>query len=502
MTYFDQLKTKHKNIEDAYRDYTVSQSLLKIGVCGKVAPDIISNGFRIQEIINEHLESIIKNKNNEELSKKLNLSSPDEIRKFWVDNEELLSFIGIDRGLYVDLITGMLKVKLDSSTKNMTWESLEKLMVEQKNNIPLIDSLEAKEKLEDIAKKYGLVSINLGRCRQTKESIIGLDERLDQLSKVIGCEKYQLGCNRFNISLDTEVFSSAGYSTQYGNNQKIYINERLGGDAFAHEWLHALDNMLANHYDFKETHASDSGKIKSIDELLKQSKEMVNESFVKINKDIKKDSLISLYNLVDRTDKLGLIKDVDGFKIFLKEKHEDVINKKWDKDKFFIESEKFQVDTRKSPCNSYLASELDLLDAFQKKSIKNSVFYEYAKIMDINLQKTGYMDYEYSVLPHEMLARSFEGYVGLKLEKMQLPNKIAFESEKNFFTPRILEVELVEKKWDNIMKDMCGMLNAIAPIEICSEVKSIVKSDVLGNIKKMKKKHLEISENESSMKLN
>jgi len=458
MNYFEQLKEKHDTPQKAYLEYQLSKKYLRVFSCSEKAPENIKESISLQEKINNYSRELISNPNkNVDLKTILGIK---DIASFFKEKSNSLEFIGVERDDFIQLISGMYEINLKQSSKNISWEKLEEIIVEEKNNVPILTKEETQEILDKTVKDYGLTSLSFGQIRTNEESVRSVDKSLEQLTIVIDCEKEQVG-NNFNLFFDTENTNFAGYSSQHFNQQKLYLNARLSEDAFAHEWFHSIDNMLAKHHKLDTTHASEA-EFTSISKLLESSTQLNEDAIKELKENINQKCLVHLSNIVDRFDKIGSISEVDKFKEMIEQNYEKVISGSWNKEDFITNAKKHQKEN--NACISYLASELDLMKEFNSNNFNVSSFYKYAVLMDENLKNAKIMKDDYSTTKLEMMARSFETFVDIKLDEKGIKNLISNASGNNY-APDKIEMKHYLSEWENVVSDIRGLFNDICPVK-------------------------------------
>lgn len=308
-SYFDQLKEKHETPEKAYFEYQLSKQYLRVFSCSQNAPQKIKEAMDLQEKINTWAREVIENPNNfVDFKKFIGLKQFNDkiLSLFYKENSELLHFIGIEKKNWIDLLSSTYLLNLEHAAKNITWEKLEAIMLEEKNNVPILTKEETQEILDKTVKDYGLTSLSFGQIRTNEKELKNVGTSLEQLSCVIDIENEQIGKN-LNLFIDTDMknfinpIDIAGYANEYFNEQKIYINSRISNDSFAHEWFHAIDKMLAKHHKLTTQYASE-GNFTSINKVLESSIQLNEDVIKELKQTINQKCLVHLLNIINRFD--------------------------------------------------------------------------------------------------------------------------------------------------------------------------------------------------------
>lgn len=490
-TYFSQLQEQYDDVQEAYRAYVLGKTIHRVSYHKPDAPENIKQAMNIQEKINSFAKDLITNPKATLLTH-LGITQKD-IPEFYRKNSEALEFIGVDRNLFISLITTY-PMQLNQAAGSVTWESLQEIIEKENNNTPIIDEQEVKDKLQTICEDFAITSITFGKGRTNIESINNANESLNQLSLVLDTHKQQIGSNKFNLFFDTEDVRYAGYSTQFGSHQKLYLNERLSYDAFAHEWLHGVDSMMAEQQKLTTSHASEEieGGKGNISSLLAETI-MVNEKAIEQYKEICfEKTLTTLSNTVNRFKKLGYLKNTDELKEYLHKlaKNINENNDYWSEDtikKVTTEINKYYQHKEITAYSSFVLSELELLHHVKySKKFNESLFYNYAVKMDNELRKVNMVAPSdiYSTERCEMFARAFETYTDIKLASLNVKNIIS-DADTNSYTPRKEEMMMYLDKWKGVIDEMKETLSEIYPVKYKPE--AMTHSSVALNIKKMRK---------------
>jgi len=478
-TYFEQLKEKHDNPKKAYVEYQLSKKYLRVFAHAKDLPEDIAISMDLQEKLNKYAEALVENygeKRETSFGDFFNVERKD-LPKFLGKYLEHFSFLGIDRSEIINLATGMYEINLTNAAKSINWESLEDVIKADNNNTPTIDKNVASKLLAESVDEYGLQSITVGQVRITNECLNKIPESLNQLSLVIGCEKKQVGANKFNFCFDSEDCNYAGYSNNYFGCQKVYLNERISYDAFAHEWLHSIDSMLATHNKL-DAHMASESNFKSISDLLGKSIEPNADAINKAKEKVEENCLTSLHNIIHRFDQTGALTNTDKFIELIDQEYIKALDNKWDKEDFIKKAQDYQKDRNASI--PYLCSEIELLQKVKNEKLDVSIFYKYAIIMDDNLKLTKIMDSDYSITECEMFARAFETFTEIKLQEKGVKNIIS--KSINNYTPNHHETLLYMDKWDAVTSDIREMLNVVCPVKQKEKENNFEVSKVLANI--------------------
>lgn len=493
MTYFEQLQEKYPNdIMKAYKEYILSKTIYRSFYVSEDAPEFVKEAMQIQIKLNEYAKSII-NSENKKFAELLG-KNKEQIISYIENKEEIFNFLEIDRGNLIQYISGMYEMKLQKSIpENMTWNQLKDIMNEENNNISILKEEEVISRLEKIAKTFGINSITYGKVRTTKDSLDKLENSFTQLQQVVDCAPKQVGLKKFNVFLDVAEFNYAGSAYEITGQIKLYINERLSHDAFAHEWLHGIDMLMA--YKKSKTYnmysQSNTGKISKLLKGLKSNQEDIK----KIKKTALEETKKFVQKIVDRFTLLSSINNPKELKQKLFMEIEKVKEGIFNKNKAIemINSHMKEVNA----CPAYLITELSMLDFFLKgkdKKFINSYFYEYAKEMQKSLQKTGLMEDEYSTLKEEMFARAFESYTQIKLEEKNLKNDIAHANISGW-TPKAIETIRQKALWEDVLKEMKEIMEIYLP-QKDNTMNSLEKTEYIKyNISKIRKNSNSSKEN-------
>lgn len=463
MTYFEQLQEKYPDdIKKAYKEYILSKSIYRYFYVSEDTTLFTKEAMQMQENLNIYAQSIINNEG-KSLADILGYKTTEQLFKFIEQKEELFDFLEIDRGNLISYITGMYEIQLNTSIpRDLQWSDLENIIKEENNNVAVLPNDVAIKKLELIAKTFGLSSVSYGKVRTTETSLNKLQNSLTQLQQVIECTPEQVGLKKYNIFLDVAEFTYAGEASEVKGQIKLYINERLSHDAFAHEWLHGIDILMARVKSTKFYMYSEAKK-GSVHKLLEELNVGYVEDIQKIKSTVLEDTKQYMDKIVDRFDAMASVSNPQQLKEKLQEQISIIQT-----GNFNFESVKEIIDTYmkdKNGCSSYLLTELSMLDKFLKeedKNFKNSYFYEYAKEMQNTLTKTGLMKKEYSTLREEMFARAFESFAQVTLEEKQLNNDIA-HANVSAWTPKKVETVRQKQVWQEVLSEIKEIMEFYLP---------------------------------------
>lgn len=498
-TYFAQLKEQYNDPQQAYRAYIVGKTIDRVSYCSPNASEDIKKAMEIQKKLIEFAKDLITNPN-AELKKHLNLTN-DGIINLWREHAEELIFIGLNRSTYIDLV--MYPSKLYKASQEITWESLEEIMVAENNNVPLMDEKEVKKILKETCEEFAVTSLTFGKGRTNQKAIHNANESLNQLAIALDCHKEQIGSNKFNIFFDTEKLEYAGYSNQFNTHQKLCINEKLSYDAFAHEWLHGIDSVMAQQQKLRKSHASEmiEGGKGNIAKLLAQAM-LPNQDAIKQYKKVAFEKTLStIENTVERYNRFGSLKEIEKLKSYAKGIAQEIINDPtyWTKEKsqeVAKELTTYYIDSDKCAYVPFMISELKLLNhVIHNKEFNESLFYHYAQQMDDELMKVKMLQPGeiYSTERLEMFARSFETYVDIKLTSMNINNVIS-DARVNSYTPRKEEMMAYLGTWDGVINEIKETLNQIHPVEHKKNSALKNKEGTLASVKKLRKKSQPVNE--------
>lgn len=120
---------------------------------------------------------------------------------------------------------------------------------------------------------------------------------------------------------------------------------------------------------------------------------------------------------------------------------------------------------------------------FNSNNFNKSIFYEYAVLMDENLKNANLIIEDYATTKIEMMARSFESFVHIKLNKKGIKNLIS-NINRNNFTPDEIEMKTYLSQWENVISDIRNLFNEMYPV---NKIKKGVDIDkISNNINKIK----------------
>lgn len=460
MTYLEQLKQKYpEDIKKAYQEYILSKTIYRSFYVSEDAPDFVKEAMQIQKKLNEYVQSII-NSEKKTLSDILG-KTQEQLISYIQDKEEIFDFLEIERGNLIQHLTGMYESKLKQSIpKDLTWDRLKDIMNEENNNLPILKEEEVVNRLEKIAKTFGVNSITYGKVRTTEAALDKLENSFTQLQQVIDCNPQQVGLKKFNVFLDIAEFNYAGSASGLKGQIKLYINERLSHDAFAHEWLHGIDMLMADIKSKGYEMYSQSNK-GHLSKLLTGLKKADKEDFNKIKETALNDTEKFIQKIVDRFNLMASINNPQELKEKLLVEIDKVKEGTFNENKALEMINEYMKDS--NGCPSYLITELNMLEGFLKnKDFTNSYFYEYAKEMQNSLKKTGLMEDEYSTLKEEMFARAFESFTQVKLEEKNLKNDIAHANVSGW-TPKAIETIRQKALWADVLQEMKEVMEIYLP---------------------------------------
>lgn len=486
-SYFNSLKEKNETPQKAYMVYMLEKNLWRVGAVSKDALPEVKESFKIQEKINEYCEQLISTENPSFFNLK-----DEERRSFITENTKYFDYLGIDRTQLIHLINGMYEKNLKKASQEIkNWEDLEILMDQQKYTQKVESSTLLIKKSEQIVDSCGLTSFLSSKALCNLALIQKIENNLEQLSEVVGCHKSQIGGKVFSIVVDTENNDYAGYSNQYFNNkeQKLYVNSKLMHDAFAHEWLHSIDNLLAQEAKMQYTHASDKENT-SIEKLLKKSKEANPIILDKMKDTINEKTEAYCHEIIKRYDNFGEVKNSEEFFTYITKVCLEVREGKWNKTNFLAEIKKFEYPHTTKTLEAYLSTELEMLEQIHNgESFNHSLFYSYAEKMDANLVKIlGNDEYEtYSTCNIERFARLYETYCDIKLKEKNIENTISYIKGSSYI-PHTEEMILYMNDWKPVIKDIANLLEKLCPMQInkTEEFKFKATNEVLEIMQKMR----------------
>lgn len=470
-TYIEQLKAKYNNPQKAYKYYALSKTLLHHLVVSDNAPQEIKDIIDVQQILDSYCNHFIEATFAKELHEFWGFSAPQDLSNFmWEDqNFEKLHFLEINYDFRDSILDGTYQQKITEISKQITWGSLEKLIIsENSNNIKLIDQIDIDTKLKRIVDDFGLVSICVGNIKITDELIEKTYNSLEQLSIVVKCDKKQVGLNKLNLCLDGNngIDLYSGYVDRFKSKHlRLYVTSSIMEDLIAHEWFHFLDIAVAE-YKYRDIYGPEIDKYrlwesqinKSFNDLREKASKNEIPSFIGVNEA----TIIShIEHMVDKYVKLNIVTNAEQLKLIIKK---EVIEKQLNDQELIKEIEKFQTNTNNG-LSCFILSEINLLKFDYAKNYGLSLFITYAFCIDKNMRKLNLLhkDESYSTELSEVAARIFESYVNIVLKEKNIKNIIS-QPEYDFHTPQEYELKLYINDFESILDDMRKNLNLICPL--------------------------------------
>lgn len=465
-TYFEQLKEKHAYPAKAYKEYMLSKFLLVDSYCSESASDFVKEAFKIQSKFNDLARAIIESDNWVDINKILGLGdSPTAKRDFVHEKIEYINFLGLRNDISSTMTT--YQFDLNSVAKNVSWSDLESIMMAEMNNAPKISSEEVIDRLKSTCDTYALESLTIGRVGAQPDILSDINTSCDQLAMAVGCDKRQIGAGVYNYFYDCEVDDCGGYSAQAGGRQKIHIHSIASSSVFAHEWMHSADSLVATVAGLEGCHASTtkSDAVPSFNILMSNIKNTASGSEV-IKEYLTGKTEYFLNMMVDSQSESNIWTNPDMVKSIIKKEIEKVKIGSWDIQSCKKELSRFKADNAQSSSIAYIISELGLLNKLTHNSeIDTNIFIEHAKMMDLSLKSVGWLesDVDYSTTDVELIARSFETLVDIKLKNKNIDNKISKVSDSYVPSHEMLGKYMAE--WDVALGTIRTALAKVYPID-------------------------------------
>lgn len=466
-TYFNQLKDKHNSPQKAYKEYILSKTLLANYYCSDNASDFIKEAFNLYGKLNSLAVAFIENESFFDICQSLGIDGGiDAKRKFIKENSKYMNFLGIDDSLQRLLLTTYHR-DINDVAKEITWDSLEKIMISESNNDNKLSDVAARFQLQKICNEYAIESVTIGKVASDINNLKNIGVSCAQLSEAIECDKKQVGSNVFNLFYDNEDCNASGYSTQYSGRQKIFLYSKTSSNAFAHEWMHGVDNIIAKQKKLSVDLASNDENItNSFSSLLNKMKNNIDDD--ELIKTYMSDKTVSFINkTVDVVSKLNVWRDDVLLKKIITDEHLKIQSNLWDKNELKNKLNEQKTENNKPNHQYYIISELELLNNItNSKKINTNIFMEYAKIMDENLKSFNWLEKDevYSTTNHELIARSFETLVDVKLKNKNIKNIISSTNE-NSYIPSSESLEKYMLDWNGALGVIRDSLNELYPIK-------------------------------------
>lgn len=466
-TYFLSLKEKYSSPQEAYRAYTLQKTLWRVCAVSPTATQDVKDSFALQEKLNNYLEKIVTDQNIE-FGKEFTINSRQMI-DFIKENLNKFEFLGIDRNQAISLASDKYSINLYKASNNIiSWTQLEQLITEEK----YIHKPESKEDIviamNTTIENCGLTSIIGSMAITTKDIIMKVDDNFNQLATVVGCDKSQIGGNIFSVALSTEPDNGvAGYSNQYfkDSQQKLYVDALILEDAFAHEWMHGIDNIWARKISRNIYHASETGKT-VIENLLIKAQLPNTDIINEIKNTVEHRTRNFCKNIVERYDNLGKIINKEQLLEFIDLECNKIMSNTWDKKEFHKNLEQYKHPEISGGFQGYITTELQLLKHMvSSEDFKHSVFYSYALKMDKNLVDIMGSNWStYSVEKCEQLSRLFESYCDVVLKEKGMRNTIS-DVSRSFYLPAPEESKNLINEWRPVMDEIKNIIEEICPLK-------------------------------------
>lgn len=456
MNYIDKLKEKYKDdFISAYREYCVSKTVYRTFT---INPNCKEEQFKksvLQESINVNLEKVIKN---EFLS--FNDMGSMEVRSYAVEHIDLAQQIEISREEIIAIVSGSLSLKLGREQRDVkNWESLESLIIEEKNNLSDVNDSDYQKKLEMFCQKFGFQSVYLNKINSNNAIVQKLDDQFSQLARVMDIQNHQIGLNKINLHINTKLVSNAGHFISEG--RILFLDNKLSTDTVAHEWFHAIDHLISQHNGKSEKYLTED-KNSLFFELVEKSKEQKSQVISEINKTLVDDTKVNLTKTIDRALRSSACSNSDELKNIVNKAYISTLSNE-DVDMKKIKEQILNLMPNLKTFPSFIAAELTILKNFiNKKPSQNSFFYEYSK--EIQKHLDDFIKYDYSNSPIELIARMFEGYTDKRLKEMEEENIIS--QKNNNWTPTEVEVMDLKIHWKDSIDLIRKNINEMSPAKL------------------------------------
>lgn len=468
MTYIEQLKAKYSTPEKAYKHYCLSKTLLHHIVISDNSPQEIKDILDVQKNLTDYSENFIENEHYKELHNFFGFSEKQQLIDFMSkdQNFEKLHFLEIKYEFRKLVLNGQYQKKILEESQNITWNSLETLIIKENNNNPRIENSNLiNEKLNKIVKDFGLSTLTLANVKADEKFIDRIYNSLEQLAIVLDIDKKHVGLNKMNLCIDNgndmDLYSGA-ISRFKSKHLTFYINSQLMDEVIAHEWFHFLDVATAEQKylhiygdDIDKYRLLESKVNSSFTELSKKMQSNNNDLSVRFNKD---EIYVSIEKTIDKYSLLNRIKNTKQLKEFIKA---ELKKNDFNSEEFIEQLKKFQMD-KDTSFISYVLADINMLK-YDFKSDK-SVFSYYSESMDNYMKKAGllHVDDCYSMDICEIFARTFESYADYKLKEKHIPNIIS--NPHYFHSPQERELKLYINDFKEIIDNMKQYFNLICPI--------------------------------------
>lgn len=454
------MKTKHANAANAYLEYELSKTCIRVFALANYADDHFVAASEIQARINKYAELLIaqgaaaSDAGHESIILGSESMSPSA---FGWRHHETLRFLGFERKFFVDLAHGNYKERLRKNARLMSWQNLERLMVAEKRNTPLAAEPYSSVRLNELSARFGLIFVSVAKASITTPIIDALFSSFSQLVSVVGCRDYEIGAYQFSYFIETG--NEASNFDEFYKTQRIELNDFLESGAFSHEWGHGIDNLLAPH--FGESYsgfASDSRKQNPVNLLVSASKlPSLPLDEAKIASHIAR-SKSNIYRIMEYSNRTNGYTDYRSFLKSVDDALSSLSDKDWEKSSFRLQAIPHVRAGRSSL--KIITSEIELIRSLLEidaAPFSQSVFFKFAEILNTNFD---YCYKGYWTEKREMFARAFEAYVDFQLEARgeQPLDCLNFVS----WQPDSKETQAWLPQWNEVMNLIREKLNEVS----------------------------------------
>lgn len=396
----------------------------------------------------------------------------------FVDN--VFTLMSLDKKDLISLYSTIILIQNQSKT----WEDVESWL--ENNNITEIDENNSNQNVKLVHKKlitkYNFSFLATSNIFDINKINTFAENAFNEISKSLEMPSHMIGMNQIGLSYNLMSDYTAICPTNYFCALK-FDNLTTAHIATGHEWIHAMDALMAKTYDenldFISLIKDSSSPYPHVDKLVKQ----MNRSHpvnVENVKEFKK--YLSQYS--EKFLEENVSKNVEMKNYILSSKLHKGIEQLLNNCPASLNKFQKEIDPYWNPLapearKALIYNEFLMYHSLQslknyshekliKEKIDTNLFLTFAKKADADVYKL-YEDFGENYVSNkiELLARSFESF----LDSQNNPSYASNISKTNFYVPQGLDRNQQKSLWKNFSKDVKLLHQKLNPSEIIQKVK-------------------------------